>query len=706
MERAGGWPGRGIAATPLGIVAIYFALGTAWILLSDTLVDAWLGRFVSVRVLQTGKGIFYIGFTSLLLYLLIRRYAAELYRHERRYFQFFNHARDMTFICDGGGRLLNVNLAAEALTGHGYDALRRMRLEALVAPEDYPAVAEALRFETPPPPEASRAPRPESAPRALEARLLRKDGTARRVELTFVPHWDGGALAYVLGTAHDITEASAAEEALRESERTLRTLLANLPGMAYRCANAPDWPVTFASEGAEALTGKPARYWIGRAPGFGEIIDERDREYVRESIASAVREGRPFQLTYRIQPGPGETKWVWEQGRGVFEADGQMTALEGIVMDITNQRQARLALERSESALRLMFDNNPLPMWVYDCETLRFLEVNAAAAARYGHAREDFLAMTLGDIVEDFVAEAEAREQSQARHRTRDGRVITVETFSRPLTHEERPARLEVLHDLTERIAAEAEIRELNRNLETRVAERTAELESANRELAAFGYSVSHDLRAPLRAIKGFGEIIAGRHRASLPEEARRYFDNIVEASGHMERLIDDLLAYARLGRSALTIAPVDLGKLCGEVVAALRDRIQAAEATVHLPEEWPALRTDRTRLSQILLNLLSNAVKYQRPDAPPEIYIAATREGDGILLTVTDNGIGIAPAYHEKIFEVFQRLHAQEDIRGTGIGLAIVKRSVELLRGRVWVSSAPGEGARFYVWLPENLTD
>lgn len=271
----------------------------------------------------------------------------------------------------------------------------------------------------------------------------------------------------------------------------------------------------------------------------------------------------------------------------------------------------------------------------------------------------------------------------------------------------------ELEHDLRERatelLQLTAEIRERNLQLEQRTRElevRSAELETANRQLESFSYSVSHDLRAPLRAVSGFAQILSHRHRDSLNEQGRHFLDNIVEASAYMGRLIDDLLSYSRLGRSAITLKPVSLSHLLADIVRRLQPRVAEVGATLGVADDLPVVRGDATLLSQIFTNLLDNALTYRKAGLPVRVTVAWQRQGNDIVVSVTDTGIGIAEKHFDAIFNVFERLHSQDAFPGTGIGLAVVKRSVDMQGGAVWVTSSVGAGSTFHVRLAAAQAD
>ena len=326
-----------------------------------------------------------------------------------------------------------------------------------------------------------------------------------------------------------------------------------------------------------------------------------------------------------------------------------------------------------------------------------------------GHISHDLLGtrfpVSLADL-EDRLAR-DGSWEGVLIHSRRDGAQIVVAS-RQVLDREERgepTVVLEMNSDITERKRADDELRRLKGELEERVVMRTAQLEAANKELESFAYSVSHDLRAPLRAIDGFCQILVTEHAPGLDGEPRRYLQRVSENTRKMGRLIDDLLHFSRLGRQAMTRQPVAMADLVRQCLEELQGEREGREVEVILGE-LPPCRADAALLKQVWLNLLANALKFTRSRAEARIEAGSfARDGETVYF-VRDNGVGFDMAYADKLFGVFQRLHRQEDYEGTGVGLALVQRIIHRHGGRVWAEARPDQGAAFFFTLGRSDTD
>ncbi|NWJ96137.1 MAG: response regulator [Chloroflexi bacterium] len=229
-------------------------------------------------------------------------------------------------------------------------------------------------------------------------------------------------------------------------------------------------------------------------------------------------------------------------------------------------------------------------------------------------------------------------------------------------------------------------------------------LEQRNHELQTFAFVVAHDLRAPLRAINGFAQVILEDYQAELSKDVQHYLDNILQAGTRMDQLIQDLLTYSRLGHQAVRLQPIVLCSLLEEVVQDLA--FSEVEYSLNISSSLSVIYSDPTLLRQIFTNLITNAFTYQRPGVIPKIEVTCKAQDNGLLASVADNGIGISSSNYDEIFEVFRRLHGQDNYVGTGIGLAAVKKASEMLGGRVWVESVVDKGSTFWVNLPRCVKD
>jgi signal transduction histidine kinase len=260
------------------------------------------------------------------------------------------------------------------------------------------------------------------------------------------------------------------------------------------------------------------------------------------------------------------------------------------------------------------------------------------------------------------------------------------------------------MEDVTQRRKTETEIRKLNATLESRVVDRTTQLANSRGEMEAFTYTVAHDLRAPLRSMHGFSQLLLADYQGkTLDAEGQKALRRIMDASRRMDLLIQDLLAYSQLAQEAVHLEPIELDSVLEGVLRDLAPDIQQSGAQIKVEGPLPTVHAARATLPRILTNLVSNALKFVPPKVKPTIRIRAESRDGHPRLWVEDNGIGVASEFHARIFKVFERLNRGEEYPGTGIGLAIVARAMERMGGRVGLESEPGQGSRFWIEFPST---
>jgi PAS domain S-box-containing protein len=370
-------------------------------------------------------------------------------------------------------------------------------------------------------------------------------------------------------------------------------------------------------------------------------------------------------------------------------------------------------LRTSEERFRLLLDGvKDFAIYMLDVEG-RVLSWNAGASRIKGYTSAEVVgtefsrfytpeARSLGVPLQELeLAVSQGRFEGQGERVRKDGSRFWANAVITPMYDQAGALRgfSKVLRDITERRESEIKIRDLNLALEKRVRDRTTELEAANKELEAFTYSVSHDLRAPLRHIAGFSKMLAEGFGASLPNEGQHYLLRIQDGTRRMGMLVDDLLNLTRIGKQEPKLQVSGVESIVRDVIADLKPDIgdRAVEWKVGY---LPYVEGDPALLRVVFQNLLANALKYSRP-RPKAVIEVGRQEVDGqSVLFVRDNGVGFNMKYADKLFGVFQRLHRAEDFEGTGVGLAIVQRIVQKHGGRIWAEAAVNQGATFFFTL------
>lgn len=606
--------------------------------------------------------------------------------------------------------------------------------------------------------------------------------------------------------------------------------------------------ITYISPSVEQLLGFPPQDIIGKNfnvlfqnSAYKAIIEGIFNQLERYKDNTASQNFCTFELKQKCADGSYKDTEVVVNF--IKNGEGEVSELLGITRDISVKKRYEKELIKSKQQYQDLFDQNPLPMWIFDIDSLKFLHVNKAACTHYGYSYEEFLGMTILDI-RPYVDRAEIVAISKTLHNTpqktstwnhikKDGEIITVEITTYNFQYNGKNARLVLINDITEKIKAlreleesqhllssvtdtvpvaiyildikdknivfankaieklsgytteeiiseksgifekmiypedipiiedgyatliamndnevrereyrmhnkrgntfwchnweivfkrnesglpelvlgaveditaikdaESIIKQANETLEQRVQERTYELEETNKELEAFTYTVSHDLRAPLRAISGFAKILNDDYAVKLDAEGLDLLNEVIQNSVKMSRLIDDLLAFSRIGKKDVVKTNIKIDELAANTFNEIAKRYSGKTINLNMGP-MPDAFADYSMLKQVVENLISNAVKFSTSRDVITISVKGETKGDYNIYSIEDNGVGFNPKFIDKLFKVFQRLYSAEEFEGTGVGLAIVHRIIIKHSGSVWAESRPGEGSTFYFSLP-----
>lgn len=639
-----------------------------------------------------------------------RRELAEkdLRESEERFRMLVDGVKDYAiFMLDPEGHITSWNPGAQRLHGYHPDEVQGRPVSLVYMPEDAATGKPAHDLKT-----AAVTGRFEE-----EGQRMRKSGKRFWSHVVITPLRD--ATGQLRGYAHvtrDITTRRQMEDSLLKSEALKTAILDTALDAIISIDQAglvQEW-----NRAAESIFGYSRDAAVGRSvdrliipTALLKLYHEGVANYLMTGAGSLV--GKPIELSLRRSDG-SEFKAEMAISRILTETPPRCTAL---IRDITERKRAEEELRHSEERLRMMVDGvKTYAIFLLDAQG-RVASWNSGAERLKGYREEEIVGKPFAAFFAPEDVDAGAPEQilkraaaeGQAQYSgwrlRKDGSRFWVEGVVTVLRDEHGRVRgySKIAHDITRQREADEAIHRLNTTLEERVRERTAQLETANQELEAFSYSVSHDLRAPLLHISGYADMLSAEAGSQLDEKSKEHLRVIADGARQMGNLIDALLEFSRMGRAEMRRQLVDVAALVEEARRTLRRDME------HRDVEWnihrmPEARGDPIMLKQVFVNLLSNALKYTRSMPRTRIEVGVQPGDQETIFFVRDNGVGFNMEFARKLFGVFQRLHPAREFEGTGIGLANVRRIIQRHGGRVWAEAAVGKGATFYFSLPTKL--
>lgn len=488
-------------------------------------------------------------------------------------------------------------------------------------------------------------------------------------------------------------------------------LLKNLGATAWEL-DFIDRTASVSGEGAARLGIQQAT--INSVDSLLHVFHEDDRKQLRSAFSKIEKTATRFQIEVRLTSGKASARWVLVHGRAIVENQVTRGAF-GYLVEITERVHQRLLFHESQQRFKAIFNQTFQFIGLLDRDGT-LIEANETALDFGGVALYEVQGNKFwdtpwwadkGEVRQQLIHSIETAAKGklvryEAEMIGSSGYSITVELTIRPVMNEENQViyLIPEARDITDKKEVHEQLILLNRDLELKIEQRTKELKETIDDLESFAYSVSHDLRTPLRAIKGFSTIVQDDYGSQLDEGGNRLIKNIHENAGKMGQLIDDLLLFSRTSRVALQPTSVDMNEVFGQALAELRHHWP--NSTVRL-ERLPVVDGDERLLYQVVMNLLGNAMKYSSKKEASIIHVSAVEENGAFQFAVRDNGIGFDPDFASGLFNVFNRLNSGKEFEGTGVGLSIVKKIIDKHGGKVWAEGKLQEGATFYFSIPSS---
>jgi PAS domain S-box-containing protein len=622
----------------------------------------------------------------------------ELLLKEEHFRSLFEQASDGIFIADENGYYTDVNEAGCKMLGYSKDEIIKFNIVDIITADEKPRVKPAID-------------------ELLRVKILREEWKFKRKDKSV---FLGEVTTKLLPGGHlqsyfrDVTELKMSQIALSESENKFKNLVSVMQvGVVIQ---GPGSEVLLCNPKALELLGLTEEQFLGKTtfdPDWN-VIHEDGSPFPgpKHPVAMSITTRKPVRdvIMGVHRPVHGDRMWLLVDALPQLNGDGTIRQVIVTFIDINKRKIAEEALKRSEDLFNKAFHGSPSPMTIASLKDGKYIAVNNSFLRLVGLTRDEVVGRTGSqlDLIDDesrtrILSELKLKgnlHNIEVSARSKTGRQLYLLTSIENTDLAGEPCTIATMLDITERKISEEALSHLNETLEQRVEERTAQLKAVNKELEAFSYSVSHDLRAPLRSINGFTQILMDEYAPKLDSEGSRICNIIMQSSQKMGVLIDELLAFSRLSRLEMTFSDIKMKDLITTtyndlIVPGFNKKIELNIGDICDSEGDPIM------IKQVWTNLLSNAIKYSSKNDLIKIDINCIRGDGSNTYSIKDNGVGFEMEFKDKLFGVFQRLHSIADFEGTGVGLAIVQRIVSRHGGKVWAKGEVEKGAEFYFSLP-----
>ncbi len=513
---------------------------------------------------------------------------------------------------------------------------------------------------------------------------------------------------HLLTITRDITELKQAEQAFKETAANLSSMINNREDSIWSIDL--DFNYIIFNSTYEKIINDQYSIQLKRGMSSTEKLTKDELNFWKPKFVAVFNgESVSFEFAHIINK---ELRYFHTSLHPIIEGH-KITGASGLSIDVTKRKLIEEALKLSEEKFAKSFRLSPFLITLSSFEG-EVIEVNDRIYSTLGYTREEFIGNNTTQLPlwvkpqerENFgllLQKDHTLNEMEVQFRKKSGEIGDYFISACIIEVHGRPLYLTIVHDITQRKNAEKQIIELNTQLELKVQQRTAQLEAINKELETFSYSVSHDLKAPLRGIDGYSKLLLDIYRSDLKEEAQSFIDKIRRSTLQMNEIIDDLLDYSRLERSQLTISKLNVIDLINSVLSVHSFERNTGTIIFDPKEDNVTINADANGFIMAFRNLVENAIKFTKGQEHPIITIEIKDNNESWIVSVTDNGIGFDMQYHHKIFDIFQRLQRAEDYPGTGIGLALVNKAMQRMHGKTWAESSPNKGATFYLEIPKN---